>query len=99
MRTKENILKALVYEQAAYYNYRKFAEEAKKEGLSETSVLFQALAGQEMDHKQQLLGQLKMIVSKELTRGRKPAGEGKRTLSPRSPGSVSPRSPERLPPD
>lgn len=69
VRTKENILKALVYEQAAYYNYRKFADEAKKEGLLEAAELFQTLASQEMEHKNRLLGQLKNLLPKDLTRG------------------------------
>ncbi|MBM7866384.1 hypothetical protein GTO89_07235 [Heliobacterium gestii] len=71
MRTKENILKALVYEQAAYYNYRKFADEAKKDGLTDAAELFYDLAGQEMDHKNRLLGQLKNLVPKDLTRGKR----------------------------
>ncbi|MTV48455.1 hypothetical protein GJ688_05585 [Heliobacillus mobilis] len=70
-RTKENILKALVYEQAAYYNYRKFAEEAKKDGLSEAEALFLELAAQEMEHKNRLLGQLKNLVPPDLTRGKR----------------------------
>ncbi|MDD2421624.1 MAG: ferritin family protein [Heliobacteriaceae bacterium] len=69
VRTKENILKALVYEQAAHYNYRKFAKEAKKEGLPEVAEVFQLLAAQELDHKNQLLGQLKQLVPKDLPRG------------------------------
>ncbi|QGG48695.1 ferritin family protein [Heliorestis convoluta] len=71
VRTKENILKALVYEQAAYYNYRKFADEAKKEGLPEVVEVFQELASQELEHKNKLLSQLKKLVPPDLTRGKR----------------------------
>lgn len=69
--TKDNILKALVYEQAAHYNYKKFAEEAKKESLPEVAEELMKLAAEEKEHKNRLLNLLKTVLPKELNRGRR----------------------------
>lgn len=80
VRTKENILKALVYEQAAYYNYKKFADEAKKEGLTDVAEELLALAAEEMAHKNKLLTLLKSILPKDLSRGRRLVFAGAKAL-------------------